>query len=210
MGIDLGIEKFAALSDGLAIANPGPVNVEKIKRLQRQLSRKKKGSKNRKKQRIRLQRKYKELRDKREDFLDKVSTAIAKRYDLIAVEDLNVKGMMRNHLAKAIADASWYTFKQKLKWKAEKYGKNLVEIGRFDPSSKLCSRCGIIKHDLTLSDRAYHCDACGLTMDRDLNAAINILNIGLIKVGLVRPELTPVEIAIKPARAIPVRADVGR
>ncbi|MGC8631968.1 MAG: zinc ribbon domain-containing protein, partial [Thermoprotei archaeon] len=79
----------------------------------------------------------------------------------------------------------------------------------FDPSSKTCSRCGIIKHDLTLSDRAYHCDACGLTIDRDLNAAINILNIGLIKVGLVRPDW-PVEIAIKPARAIPVQADVGR
>ncbi|MGC8631608.1 MAG: RNA-guided endonuclease InsQ/TnpB family protein, partial [Thermoprotei archaeon] len=156
VGIDLGIEKFAALSNGLAIANPGPVNVEKrLKRLQRQLSRKKKGSKNRKKQRIRLQRKYKELRDKREDFLDNVSTAIAKRYDTVIVEDLNVQGMMRNHLAKAITDASWYAFKQELKWKAEKYGKNLVKIGRFDPSSKLCSRCGSVKHDLTLSDRAY-------------------------------------------------------
>jgi len=196
VGIDLGIEKFATLSDGTAIENPHFIEKveERIKRMQRQLSKKKKGSKNRRKLRLKLQRKYRKLRYTREDFFDKVSTAIAKRYDTIIIEDLNVRGMMQNHhIAKSIGDASFYAFKQKLLWKADKYGKNVVEIGRFEPSSKLCSRCGHLKRDLKLSDRVYHCDACGLTIDRDLNAAINIRKMGLIKVGLVRPEFTPVE-----------------
>ncbi|PYB67953.1 hypothetical protein DMB44_06590 [Thermoplasma sp. Kam2015] len=85
--------------------------------------------------------------------------------------------------------------KQKLKWKVEKYGKNIIEIGRLDPSSKICSSCGNIKHDLKLSDRIYHCNVCGLTIDRDLNATKNIRKIGVIKVGSVRSEYTPVEIA---------------
>ncbi|MCY0851321.1 MAG: transposase, partial [Thermoplasma acidophilum] len=132
----------------------------------------------------------------RDDFHDKVSTAIAKRYDTIFIEDLNVRGMQRNHhLARSITDVSFYSFKEKLKWKADRYGKNLIEIGRFDPSSKLCSRCGNIKKDLKLSDRVYSCDACGLTIDRDYNASLDIRKIGLVKVGLVPPEFTPVEIA---------------
>ncbi len=136
------------------------------------------------------------LKDMREDFYDKVSTAIAKQYDTIVIEDLNVQGMMQNHhIAKSLSDVSFYSFKQKLLYKAEKYGKNIIEIGRFDPSSKICSRCGNIKHDLKLSDRIYHCDVCGLTIDRDHNASKNIRKIGLIKVGSVRSELTPVEIA---------------
>jgi len=196
VGIDLGIEKFAALSDGILIENPHFIEKveEKIKRMQRQLSKKKKGSKNRGKLRLKLQRKYRKLRYTREDFFDKVSTAIAKRYGTIVMEDLNVQGMMQNHhIAKSIGDASFFAFKQKLLWKADKYGKNVVEIGRFEPSSKLCSRCGHFKKDLKLSDRIYHCDVCGLTIDRDLNAAINIRKMGLIKVGLVQPEFTPVE-----------------
>jgi len=196
VGIDLGIEKFAALSDGILIENPHFIEKveEKIKRMQRQLSKKKKGSKNRRKLRLKLQRKYRKLRYTREDFFDKVSTAIAKRYGTIVMEDLNVQGMMQNHhIAKSIGDASFFAFKQKLLWKADKYGKNVVEIGRFEPSSKLCSRCGHFKKDLKLSDRIYHCDVCGLTIDRDLNAAINIRKMGLIKVGLVQPEFTPVE-----------------
>ena len=90
---------------------------------------------------------------------------------------------------------SFYNFKQKLLWKADRFGKNIVEIGSFDPSSKLCSNCGNLKKDLKLSDRIYNCDVCGMTMDRDYNAARNIRKMGLIKVGLVQPEYTPVEIA---------------
>ncbi|MBD6956334.1 MAG: IS200/IS605 family element transposase accessory protein TnpB [Thermoplasmatales archaeon] len=198
VGIDLEIEKFATLSNGLAIENPRCIEkVEKrIKKLQKQLSKKQKGSNNRKKQVLKLQKKYRKLRNMREDFLDKVSTAIAKQYDTIIMEDLNVQGMMQNHhIAKSIGDVSFYAFKEKLKYKAEKYGKSIVEIGRFGPSSKICSKCGNIKHDLKLSDRIYHCNVCGLIIDRDLNASKNIKKMGLIKVGLVQSESTPVEIA---------------
>ncbi|MGC8547371.1 MAG: RNA-guided endonuclease InsQ/TnpB family protein, partial [Thermoplasmata archaeon] len=164
--------------------------------MQKQLSRKEKGSNNRRKQILKLQKKYMKLRNMREDFLDKVSTAIAKRYDTVIMEDLNVQGMMQNHhIAKSISDVSFYSFKHKLEWKTMKYGKDLILIGMFDPSSKLCSKCGSIKHDLKLSDRIYRCGVCGLVIDRDLNASKNIKKIGLIKVGLVQSEYTPVEIA---------------
>ena len=198
VGIDLGIEKFATLSNGISIENPEPIKkVEKrIKKLQKQLSKKKKGSKNYEKHKVKLQRKYRKLRNMREDFLDKVFTAIAKQYDTIVMEDLNVQGMQQNHnIAKSITDVLFHAFKQRLKWKAEKYGKNIIEIGRFYPSSKLCSRCGNIKYDLKLSDRIYRCNRCGLAIDRDYNASRNIRKMGLIKVGLVQPEFTPVEIA---------------
>jgi len=198
VGIDLGVEKFATLSDGIAVENP--IFVEKVEKrinkLQKQLSRKRKGSNNRGKLILKLQKAYRKLRNMREDFLDKVSTAIAKRYDTIIMEDLNVQGMMRNHhVSKSLSDVSFYAFRLKLEWKATKYGKNLILIGRFDPSSKLCSNCGNIKHDLRLSDRIYHCEVCGLIIDRDYNASKNIRKIGLIKVGLVQPESTPVETA---------------
>ena len=198
VGIDLGMEKFATLSNGIAVENPKHINkVEKrIRRLQKQLRRKQKQSKNYEKQKLKIQKKYVKLRNTREDFLDKISSVIAKQYDTIIMEDLNVQGMQQNHhIAKSISDVSFYAFKQKLKWKAEKYGKNIVEIGRFDPSSKLCSRCGNIKHDLRLWDRIYHCGVCGLSIDRDYNASINIRKMGLIKIGLVQSESTPVEIA---------------
>ena len=205
VGIDLGVEKFVTLSDGITIENPRFIEkVEKrIKKLQKQLSRRRKGSNNRGKLILKLQRKYRKLRNMREDFLDKVSTAIAKQYDTIIMEDLNVQGLMRNHrVSKSLTDVSFYAFRQKLEWKAAKYGKNLVLIGRFDPSSKLCSNCGNIKHDLRLSDRIYHCEVCGLIIDRDYNASKNIRKIGLIKVGLVQPESTPVETATSGLRGI--------
>jgi putative transposase len=198
IGIDLGIEKFATLSDGIAVENPRFIEkVEKrIKKLQKQLSKKQRGSNNWEKEILKLQKKYRKIRNMREDFHNKVSTAIAKQYDTIIMEDLNVQGMQQNHhIAKSVTDVSFYSFKQKLIYKADKYGKNIIMIGRFEPSSKLCSKCGNIKHDLKLSDRIYHCNVCGLTMDRDLNASKNIKKIGLIKVGLVQSEFTPVETA---------------
>jgi putative transposase len=200
VGIDLGIEKFATLSSGLSIENPRFLfKLEKrIKRLQKQLSKKIKGSNNRLKTILKLQKVYMKLRNKRKDFQDKVSTAIAKQYDTIIIESLNIQRMQQSHIAhiaKEITDTSFYAFKERLKWKAEKYGKNVIEIGKFEPSSKLCSRCGNIKHNLRLSDRIYCCNVCGLVIDRDYNAAKNIRKIGLIKVGLVQPESTPVETA---------------
>jgi len=198
VGIDLGVEKFVTLSNGIAIENPRFITKmeKRIKKLQKQLSRKKEGSNNYRKHILKIEKKFMKLRNEREDFRDKISTAIAKQYDTIIIEDLDVQGMQQNHhIAKSIGDVSFYSFKQKLLWKADRYGKNIVEIGRFDPSSKLCSRCGNSKKDLKLSDRIYHCNVCGLTIDRDYNASINIRKFGLIKVGLVQSEFTPVEIA---------------
>ena len=197
-GIDMGIKAFATLSDGLQIE---PLNAlgkkeERLKREQKKLSRKKKGSSNRRKQIVRVRKVYQQIRDARTDFNHRVSTAIAKHYGTVVIEDLNIQDMQRNHhLAKSISDQGWYRFKQMLTYKMEWRKAELIEIGRFEPSSKMCSKCGSISFDLKLSDRIYHCNACGLTMDRDVNAAINIRNIGMIKVGKGIPEFTPVESA---------------
>ena len=198
VGIDVGLKTFATLSNGIVIENPHSMNKfeRRIKRQQKKLARKKKGSANRKKDIVRLQTLYQHLTDTRQDFLHKASTAIAKLSDVIVMEDLNIQGMMRNHhLAKGIGDVSWYRFKRMLEYKAEWRGIEFIEIGMFEASSSVCSRCGWYKRDLKLSDRVFHCNACGLVIDRDLNAAINIRNMGLIKVGKGIPEFTPVEIA---------------
>ena len=198
IGIDLGVKHFLTTSDGLQVE---PLDIarkmeKKLKKEHRRLSRKKKGSENRKKQIVKLEKVYQYIRDRRTDFNHKVSTAIAKHYGTVVIEDLNIQGMTQNHhIAKSITNQGWYQFKQMLQYKLQWRNANLIEIGRFDPSSKMCSKCGNIKHDLKLSDRVYHCDVCGLTMDRDLNAAINIRNIGLIKVGQGMSEFTPVESA---------------
>ena len=198
IGIDMGVKAFITASDGLQVE---PLNAlrkkeKSLKRQQKKLSRKTKGSENRMKQVVRVKRIYQHIRDMRTDFNHKVSTAIAKHYGTVVIEDLNVQGMQRNHhIAKSITDQGWYQFSTMLKYKLQWRNGELIEIGRFDPSSKMCSRCGSIKHDLKLSDRTYHCNTCGLVIDRDLNAAINIRNIGLIKVGKGIPEFTPVESA---------------
>ncbi len=197
-GIDLGIKSFATLSDGLQVEPPNSYrNMEKkLKRQQKKLSRKKKGSANRRKQVKRVQKIHQQIRDARTDYNHRVSTAIAKHYGTVVVENLNISGMQQNrHLAKSITDQGWSQFKGMLEYKMEWRNAELIEIGRFDPSSKLCSRCGNTKHDLELSVRTYHCDACNLSIDRDLNAAINIRNIGLMKAGKGIPEFTPVESA---------------
>ncbi len=198
IGIDMGIRAFLTASDGLQVE---PLNAlrkaeKKLKREQGRLSRRKKGSENRKKQIVKVQKIYQRIRDARTDFNHKVSTAIAKHYGTVVIEDLNVSGMVKNHhLSKSINDQGWHQFKTMLGYKLGWRKADLITIGRFDPSSKMCSKCGNIKHDLKLSDRIYHCDACGFKMDRDLNAAKNIRNIGMIKVGKGIPEFTPVESA---------------
>jgi putative transposase len=110
---------------------------------------------------------------------------------------LNIQGIKQKHkIAKSISDQGWYQFRKMLEYKLGRRNADLIEIGRLDPSSRMCSRCGNIKNDLNLSDRTYHCNVCGLSMDMDLNAAINIRNMGLIKVGKGIPEFTPVEIPL--------------
>jgi len=189
VGIDVGIKTFAVLSDNGQFRAPKFLR-EQLMRLrieQRKLSRRfKKGikiseqSKSWHSQRVIVAKLHEKIANQRKDFLQKTSTAIIKQYDTICMENLNIKGMMQNgNLAKSISDVSWYSFIQMLEYKAQWYGKNIIYIGRFEPSSKICSSCGTINKELTLEDREWICNKCGSKHDRDMNAAINIKNFGL-------------------------------
>ena len=152
----------------------------KLAKMQRCHSRKKKGSNRRKKSRLKIAKLHQQITNQRDWFLHNETMRIVRDYDKICIEDLNVAGMVKNHkLAKSISDCSWYEFVRQLEYKSEWYGKNLIKIGRFEPSSKLCSVCGTINQDLTLKDREWTCKSCGTIHDRDINASINIKNIGL-------------------------------
>lgn len=195
IGADLGIKTFATISDGRKIDNPKYLkkSERKLKRQQRWLSRKVKGGNNRKKQIKKVGLIHEKINNQRSDFLHKFSYELTheKQVSSIAIEDLNVKGMIRNHcLAQAITDASWGEFRRQLKYKTEWYGKNLLVIGRFEASSKTCS-CGYVNQKLKLSDREWICKECGVKHDRDILAANNIKNFALIPQGLRK--LTPLE-----------------
>ena len=176
VGVDLGIKTFATLSDGTEIQNPKYLKkaLKKLKRLQRSVSRKKKGSNSRKKAVKLLARQYEKVSNKRKDFLHKASTYLIDNYDTICLETLSASNMMKNHkLARAIQDIGIYTFNSYMDYKAEWYGKNIIRIGRFEPSSKMCS-CGHIYNGMKLSDRVWTCPACGAVNQRDLLAAQNV------------------------------------
>ena len=178
VGIDLGVKDFVITSDGEVFENKKFFSMDerKIARLQRQLSRKVKGSNNRNKQRIRLARAYERLTDKKENYIHSVVNEILKSYDVVFMEDLNVHGMLRNHnLAKAIQEVGFARFKSVLQGKALVNGKQVILVDRFYPSSKTCSCCGHKKQDLKLSERFWTCPECGEHHDRDVNAARNIL-----------------------------------
>jgi putative transposase len=188
VGIDLGIKDFATLSSGEVIANPKHLKSKEIKlaKHQKRLSRKKNGSKRRELQKKRVAKIYEKITNERNDFLHKTSKKIVQEFDTVIIENLNVKGMVKNHnLAKAISDCSWGTFTNMLEYKCNWYGKNLVKIGRFQPSSKLCL-CGVINKELKLSDRVWTCKVCNTTHDRDRLAAQNIKNFGLQKQNLIQ------------------------
>lgn len=203
LGIDLGIKDFATFSDGAKVENPKFLKkkIKRLKRLSRQHSKKKKGSKNREKARIKLAKQHEKVTNCRKDFQHKLSTKIAENqsYTSVSMETLNIQGMIKNsRLAQSIADAAWFQFKTFLKYKLEERGKTLFEIGRFEPSSKMCS-CGHINNQLTLKDRFWTCSACGTVHDRDVLAANNIRKFAFcekILVGSVRPEFTPLEIPV--------------
>ena len=188
IGVDLGIKDYAILSNGMKFTNPK--HMKKAKRklawLQRDFARTQKGSKNHERMRVKVARCYRSISNQRNDFLHKLSTYLIRNYDTICLEDLNVKGMEQNHhLAMAIQDASWGEFVRQLTYKSEWYGKNVLFIGRFEPSSKLCHKCGYINNELTLSDREWVCPQCGEHHDRDVNAAMNIREIAFDKQNLV-------------------------
>ena len=209
IGIDLGLKALITTSDGDRIDPPRFLrkSEKKLKKAQRNLSRKKTGSGKRKKAKKRVAIIDRKIARQRDDFTHKISRQLVDEHDFIALEDLNIAGMVKNHrLAKSIEDASWNRIIQYTMYKAESAGAAVVLVDPMHTSQK-CSKCGNIKHDLKLSDRIYHCDVCGLTMDRDLNAAINIRNAGLINVGRDTPEVTPVEIGALPV-ATPV-AETG-
>lgn len=177
VGIDLGIKTFLVTSDGECFDNPKFLNskISKLKFVQRKFS-KYKGKRTRQK----LAKLHEKVANQRKDFLHKVSTELIKNHDSICIEDLNIKGMLQNHkLAQAITDVSWSSFVTMLEYKAEWYGKNILKIGRFEPSSKLHANCGYINKDLKLSDREWFCPKCGDVVSRDENAAINIKNFAL-------------------------------
>lgn len=178
IGVDLGIKTLAVTSDGVYYENPKEqYKAEKrLKRLDRWLSRKEKGSNNYKEAKLQRAEAYQKVSRIRKQAINEITTELAKNNSVIVIEDLNVSGMMKNHhLARAVSDVSFFEFRRQLEYKCKWYGSELVVIDRWYPSSKLCSRCGAINNDLKLSDRIYKCD-CGLEIDRDLNAAINIRN----------------------------------
>lgn len=176
IGIDLGIKTLAVLSDGREFENQKLLRSElrKLKRLNRELSRRQEGSGRWNRAKQKLARLHRCIANRRLDYQHKMTTEIASTYQVIGIEDLNVAGMLRNHcLALSIADAGFGEIRRQLSYKSEWYGGVLVEIDRFFPSSKLCRFCGCINSDLTLADRIWTCD-CGAVLDRDQNAALNI------------------------------------
>ena len=196
VGIDLGVKDFVITSDGEVFENKHfyKSQEQKIAKLQRQLSKKQKGSNNRNKTRIRLAKALERLTNQKENYIHSVVNELLRCYDIIFMEDLNVSGMLKNHkLAKAIQEVGFYRFKYILVDKAFNNGKQVVFVDRFYPSSKTCSVCGYKKHDLKLSDREWVCPQCGKHHNRNINAAMNILLEGERIIGVRSTEYTLME-----------------
>ena len=212
IGVDLGIKDFAITSDGEVFENPKYLrkSQSKLKYVQRKYS-KHKGKRTKKK----LSKLHEDVANKRRDFLHKTSTKLIRENQTICLEDLAVSNMVKNHnLAQAIQDVSWSTFVSMLEYKADWYGKNILRIGQFAPSSKTCSNCGNINKELQLKDRKWTCSGCYKTLDRDINAAINIKSFALKNnlseehrlknqdelprlLGVLTPEAQPISFAVE-------------
>jgi putative transposase len=186
VGVDLGVKDFAITSDGERILNPRHLarRERNLARYQRRMARCQRGSANRAKAKAKVARAHRKVRASRTDFLHKASTRLVRDHDVIAVEDLAVKNMVRNrNLVKAISDCGWGTFRQMIKYKAAKAGRRVIPVDRWYPSSKTCSSCGYLLAELSLDTRHWTCPACRTRHDRDINAAKNILAAGLAAAG---------------------------
>ena len=192
IGVDLNSNRFAVTSEGEYVVNPKHIKQKekRLKRYQRKHSRCAKGSNNKQKARYKLAKLHEKVANQRKDFVEKVTNDIAKTYDVIAIEDLNVKGMQRWN-GRMIESANFGAFKSKMIWKANREGKHLILVGRYEPTSKMCNNCKTL-HNMPPKIRTLVCD-CGFVIDRDLNAAKNILEIGLQKIGWEPAEFTSPE-----------------
>jgi len=194
VGLDLGIKDFVITSEGCTYKNLKSKrnNQKRLSRLHRELSRKEKGSKNRTDAKIKLAKFYEKINNRKEYYLHHVVNQLLSESQTIVIEDLNVSGMLKNHkLARSIQELSLNRFKTILEYKAGWYGRDVIKVSRWFPSSQLCSCCGYQNRELTLKDRTWKCPECDVVHDRDINAAINIKNEGYkIKIGLSSPKLT--------------------
>ncbi|MFI1470192.1 RNA-guided endonuclease InsQ/TnpB family protein [Streptomyces wuyuanensis] len=197
VGIDLGLGHFVVLSDGTKVDSPRFLRrAEKLlKKAQRALSRKEKGSSNRQKARIKAARAHARVADARREFHHQLSTKLIRENQAVAVEDLAVKGLARTRLAKSVHDAGWSAFVNMLEYKAARYGRTFIQVGRFEPTSQVCSRCGVKDGPKPLHIRVWTCGACGAVLDRDINAAVNVAKAAGLAVSAcgaqVRPGLVP-------------------
>nr|WP_203625831.1 RNA-guided endonuclease TnpB family protein [Streptomyces sp. SID9913] len=197
VGIDLGLGHFAVLSDGTKVDSPRFLRraEKRLKKAQRALSRKEKGSSNRNKARLKVARAHAPVADARREFHHRLSTKLIRENQAVAVEDLAVKGLARTRLAKSVHDAGWSAFVSMLEYKAARYGRTFVKIGRFEPTSQVCSRCGVKDGPKPLHVRVWTCGACGAVLDRDVNAAVNVAKAAGLAVtacgAQVRPGLVP-------------------
>jgi putative transposase len=204
IGIDLGLGHFAVLSDGRKICAPQFLRCaeKNLQRRQRELSRKQKGSRNRDKARVKAARAYAKVADARRDFHHQLSTALIRDNQAVAVEDLAVKGLGRTRLAKSVHDAGWSSFVAMLEYKARLYGRQFHRIGRFEPTSQTCSACGVKDGRKPLHVRTWQCRACGVWLDRDINAAVNVAKAA----GLA---VTACGAQVRPGLALAQRGEAG-
>jgi putative transposase len=214
IGVDLGVKDFAVTSDGDKIANLRCLErrARHLARYQRRMLRCQQGSANRAKVAAKVASAHRKVRDARRDFLHRASTCLVRRADTVVVEDLNVAGMLRNRkLARVISDCGWGEFRRQLAYKCQRYGRCLIVVDRWYPSSKICSACGHLLAELSLSTRHWTCPSCRTRHDRDLNAAKNILAAGLAVTacgaGIRHPEKSPMRSAMK-QEAQPVTAGI--
>lgn len=192
VGVDLGVKTTATLSTGEKINGPKALRVaqKKLIRISREHARRQKGSQNRRKSTMKLARLHRRITWIRHDFINKLTTRLCRENQAVVIEDLHVKGMLKNHsLARSISDEGWGELRRQLEYKAAIYGTKIIVANRWLPSSKRCSVCGEIKKELSLSEREFVCEHCGVVLDRDHNAALN-----LQQLGWVTPEVTPVDI----------------